>query len=152
MAAGGVSGHQAREILLRDFNVHCEIASHATLVLLVGAGASPNVEKISQALLALPDLGTYATEPVTFPIQGEKVMTVRDAYFAKSETVIASQAIGRISADSVAAYPPGIPNLLPGELITSETVNYLQRTAAQPTGHVRGALTSNVSHLRVVSY
>ncbi len=55
-----------------------------------------------------------------------------------------------ISADTLAAYPPGIPNVLPGEVITAEVIDFLQRTAAAPSGHVRGALDPAVSRLRVV--
>lgn len=41
----------------------------------------------------------------------------------------AAQAVGRISAEVVAPYPPGIPVLVPGELITAETLNALQDAA-----------------------
>ncbi|MFF2304153.1 hypothetical protein ACFVVP_16805 [Streptomyces sp. NPDC058128] len=57
---------------------------------------------------------------------------------------------GRISADTLAAYPPGIPNVLPGEVVTAEVVRFLQRTATAPNGHVRGALDRGVTRLRVV--
>jgi len=59
-------------------------------------------------------------------------------------------AIGRISADTLAAYPPGIPNLVPGEEITEQTVNFLQAVAASPTGVVRGAADPLVATFRVV--
>jgi lysine decarboxylase len=65
--------------------------------------------------------------------------------------VSAEEAIGRISADTVAAYPPGIPNLLPGEVVTQEVVDFLQQTAAAPFGHVRGALVKDMSLFRVVA-
>jgi lysine decarboxylase len=50
----------------------------------------------------------------------------------------------------VAAYPPGIPNLMPGEEITAENLDFLQKTAAAPFGHVRGALEPDMSKVRVV--
>ncbi|MGW6564877.1 Orn/Lys/Arg family decarboxylase [Streptomyces sp. NPDC054975] len=65
--------------------------------------------------------------------------------------VPAAEAVGRVSADTLAAYPPGIPNVLPGEVITSQTVRFLQLTAAAPNGHVRGAVDPLVSHFRVVT-
>ena len=42
----------------------------------------------------------------------------REAFFAPNETVAADAAVGRISAELVAPYPPGIPVLAPGEVIT----------------------------------
>src|SRR5690606_37351239 len=73
------------------------------------------------------------------PRAGTLRMLPRAAYYAESVVVTAHQAIGRISADTLAAYPPGIPNLLPGEEITEQTVTFLQAVAASPTGFVRGA-------------
>jgi arginine/lysine/ornithine decarboxylase len=40
------------------------------------------------------------------------------------------QAVGRISCESIASYPPGVPALLPGERITAEVVDYLRALAA----------------------
>ena len=41
-----------------------------------------------------------------------------------------SEAVGRIAAESLAAYPPGIPNVLPGERLTAETLEYVQAILA----------------------
>jgi arginine/lysine/ornithine decarboxylase len=76
-------------------------------------------------------------------------MLPRDAYFAGTELVPAAQAIGRISADTLAAYPPGIPNVIPGEEITAQTVAFLQAVAASPSGYVRGAVDPDVARFRV---
>ena len=57
-------------------------------------------------------------------------MTLRQAYFAPAELVPADQAVGRVSADSLAAYPPGIPNVMPGEILTADVLNFLRCTAA----------------------
>jgi arginine decarboxylase len=64
--------------------------------------------------------------------------------------VSAEEAVGRISADSLAAYPPGIPNVLPGEILTESCIEFLRATAATPAGRVRGAITPDVSRFRVV--
>ena len=58
-------------------------------------------------------------------------MTPRDAYFAPHETVAVDEAIGQVSAELVAPYPPGIPVLAPGERITAEAVAGLHQ--ARPT-------------------
>ena len=49
-----------------------------------------------------------------------------------------SEAVGRIAAESLATYPPGIPNVLPGERLTAETLAYIRRTL-ELGGSVRGA-------------
>ncbi|MBV9593276.1 MAG: decarboxylase, partial [Actinobacteria bacterium] len=57
-------------------------------------------------------------------------MTPRDAFFADHETIDWYDAAGRISAEVVAPYPPGVPVLVPGELITTETLDALETAAA----------------------
>jgi len=64
--------------------------------------------------------------------------------------VPANSAIGRVSADSISAYPPGIPNVMPGEVLTTETVDFLRRTAALPTGLIRGSVDGSLTRIRVI--
>ncbi|WP_404962596.1 hypothetical protein [Streptomyces sp. 147326] len=82
---------------------------------------------------------------------GAAKLTAREAFLSPARVVAAEEAVGRISADTLAAYPPGIPNVLPGEVVTAEVVRFLQQTAASPNGHVRGALDLGVTRLRVVA-
>lgn len=148
--SGGISGYEARSILFHEHKIHCEMATGSVLVALVGAGVIPESEKFLTALHQLPMRDFVKDESFDLPAAGNRRMSVRDAYFAKSEVVPASAAIGQISSDSVAAYPPGIPNLLPGEEITAETVAFLQATIAAPFGHVRGGAAKDMSAFRVV--
>ena len=62
-----------------------------------------------------------------------------------------AEAIGQVSADALAAYPPGVPNVLPGEVLSAEVVSFLRMTAAAPSGYVRGAQDSRMDTFRVVS-
>ena len=147
---GGISGYEAKSILYKKDKIHCELATGSALLLLVGAGVIPDTERILAALHELPYSPADLPTAFDLPTPGQTTMTVRNAYFAKTEIVPASQAAGRTSADSVAAYPPGIPNLLPGELITQETIDFLQATAHAPYGHLRGGSSEDLSTLRVV--
>ena len=149
-AIGGISGHEARSILLTKHNIHCEMANATTVVMLIGAGVIPDSQRVLTALHELPTTNTESAA-LKLPEPGARAMSVRDAYFGKTEIVAAATAVGRVSADSVAAYPPGIPNLLPGEVITQETVEFLQATMAQPFGHVRGSVNPELSAFRVVA-
>ncbi|MEU9012347.1 amino acid decarboxylase [Streptomyces sp. NPDC048479] len=87
---------------------------------------------------------------LSLPQPGPSRLTAREAFMSPTRVVPAAKAVGLISADTLAAYPPGIPNVLPGEVVTAETVRFLQRTASAPSGHVRGAVDPGVSHMRVV--
>jgi arginine decarboxylase len=63
-------------------------------------------------------------------VQPQTVLAPREAFFAANETVPAAEAIGRVSAELIAPYPPGVPVLAPGELITAEAVQALREVAA----------------------
>jgi arginine/lysine/ornithine decarboxylase len=87
---------------------------------------------------------------VALPEPGPLAMLPREAFFAQGEAVPIDEAVGRVSTDALAAYPPGIPNVLPGEVVTAEVVEFLRRIAATPGGYVRGAVDASLATLRVV--
>ena len=57
-------------------------------------------------------------------------ISMRDAYFAETEMVSAEKAMGRISADLIAPYPPGVAVVAPGEVLTKLIVQGLATTKA----------------------
>jgi arginine decarboxylase len=148
---GGISGHEARRLLFERYHVHTEMATDSVIVAVIGAGATPDVERALHAIHALPDHGATASPTISLPEPGPPIMSLRDAYFAPAELVPSDAAVGRVSADSLAAYPPGIPNVLPGERITPQTLDFLRRTANSPFGHVRGAVDPKLMRLRVLT-
>jgi len=60
-------------------------------------------------------------------------MTPRQAFFAPRERVPVAEAVGRVSAELVAPYPPGIPALAPGEVVSAELVAALRGEVAGGT-------------------
>ena len=59
-------------------------------------------------------------------------------------------AIGRISTESIAGYPPGVPTLLPGERVTAEVVAYLQ-ALVDAGARLHGAADPSFRTLRVLA-
>ena len=76
-------------------------------------------------------------------------MVPREAFFAQTELVAVTEAVGRVSAELVTPYPPGIPALAPGEVINEAIVVYFQGTSAAG-GYVEGAADPTLRSLRVV--
>ena len=72
----------------------------------------------------------------------------REAFLGPQEVVPFDRAAGRIAAESLAAYPPGIPNVLPGERLTDETLDYIAESVSHG-GHVRGGSDRLLKTLRV---
>src|SRR6266550_7865336 len=65
----------------------------------------------------------------SWTVRPQPVLAPREAFFAQNQTVPADAAVGRISAELVAPYPPGVPVLAPGELITAEALAALREVA-----------------------
>jgi arginine decarboxylase len=83
-------------------------------------------------------------------VQPETVLAPREAFFARGETVSAKAAVGRVSAELIAPYPPGIPVLAPGELITAAAVEALREVAADG-GRIAYAADPSLATFQVIS-
>jgi lysine decarboxylase len=79
----------------------------------------------------------------------ETVLAPREAFLGLSEAVAVDQAIGRISCESVAGYPPGVPALLPGERVTAEVITYL-RELTSAGARLHGAADPSFATVRVL--
>jgi lysine decarboxylase len=79
----------------------------------------------------------------------ETVLSPREAFFAGTETVSASQAAGRISAELIAPYPPGVPVLAPGELISAEAIEALREVQADG-GRIAYAADATLQTFQVI--
>ena len=76
-------------------------------------------------------------------------MTPQRAFFARSCAVPVSSAVGRVSAELVAIYPPGIPILAPGERVTDALLAML-RDATTSGSRVAYAADPGLKTLRIV--
>lgn len=75
---------------------------------------------------------------------------MRDAYFADTELVSAQDAIGRVSADLIAPYPPGVAVVAPGEVLTEQIVSGLI-TSQRAGVRIAYATDPTLANFRVVS-
>ncbi|WGW13264.1 amino acid decarboxylase [Saxibacter everestensis] len=159
LSANGVSGHWVRNQLIDVHGIYFEMSTATTLVAVVGPGKTPDFDRAYRALVEVVESAEAEAERVahrgeeTFPAlpdPGLLRMRPRDSFFAETDVVPAAEAVGRVSADALAAYPPGIPNVMPGEEITAQAVAFLEAVAASPTGYVRGAVDPLVTRFRVV--
>jgi arginine decarboxylase len=134
--ATGCTGYEVSDALRRGSDVHVELATHATIVLVLGI--SQPVEALDRfahdLAIEVDDIrragATTAVPQPAATLRPDVAVPPREAFLGAAETVAVDAASGRISAESIAGYPPGIPALLPGESITPEVVGYLRELAA----------------------
>lgn len=84
------------------------------------------------------------------PAAAAAALTPRAAFWAASERVPLSAAAGRVSAELLCPYPPGVPALLPGEVITVVAVEALRATLAGG-GVVVGASDGGLATVLVIA-
>jgi lysine decarboxylase len=150
------SGYELAPMLREIGDINLELYGQNVLVAVFGMSerALPEATRLVDALrtaverVGLDPAGTRASFAAP-PPWGELAMTPREAYLGAQEVVEASQAAGRIAAESLATYPPGIPNVLPGERLTAETIAYVRGTL-ELGGSVRGASDRLLRTVRVV--
>ena len=151
-----MSGYELARRLREDYDVLMELAGENVMVAVYGMGedAGAGSERLLAGLRGVVETASLAeqdAEAVQFappPPWGELVMTPREAFLGPQEVVPAREAVGRVSSESLAAYPPGIPNVLPGERLTAETLDYIEETIAHG-GSLRGASDRELRTLRV---
>jgi arginine decarboxylase len=133
----GLTGFAADQILDQELGITAELPSLSHLTFIISLG---NTEADIQCLIA--GLNTLAAEyalPATpspiFPPRLPKIsvpaIAPRAAWYAPTKTVAICDAPNRISAELVCPYPPGIPVLLPGEVVTPEAIAVLHQVLEQ---------------------
>jgi arginine decarboxylase len=128
----GNTGYEVADALRNSYDVQVELATQATLILLVGLAESPialervggDVEEIVKRIERPGSTLAVLAPPAS--LEQQMAVAPRDAFLGEAELVAVDDAVGRISCESIAGYPPGIPALLPGERITASTIAYLR--------------------------
>jgi lysine decarboxylase len=119
--------------------IRFELANRDTLVPLLTIGdTEAGVERLCDALVdSIARRRGEARLPggasVVWDVAPEPAMTPREAFFSPRETVSAEDAAGRVAAETVAPYPPGIPAIAPGEVVSKCLVASLREAAAAGT-------------------
>ncbi len=165
----GLSGFEADEIFHQQLGVIAELPTlhHLTFIISLG-NTEADIEQLVQAFSTItlehyrPKSTTPWEEvfhrwksellfihPSSFILHPE--LSPRDAFFAATETLPIDQTPDRISAELVCPYPPGIPALMPGELINPAALEYLQQVLTLG-GNITGCSDPSLKTLKVVSY
>ena len=122
------NGYQV-EKFLQEHNIWPEMAdSEHVVFILTCADGVEEVERLEQALDALGlHEKTRPHSTVSAPPLPQSVRTPREALFAPKETINLAEAVGRIAAEQIAPYPPGVPIAAPGERIDEKILAYLEQ-------------------------
>ncbi|MEX1220320.1 MAG: aminotransferase class I/II-fold pyridoxal phosphate-dependent enzyme [Solirubrobacterales bacterium] len=154
----GSTGYRIARLAREMANINLELASDTVAVAVFGMGTGTRARArrlVDGLLTAIKDLKSEdppggKPEFALPPPWGDTAMTPREAFLAHQDVVPFRDAEGRISAEPLATYPPGIPNVLPGEILTLETLDFISESINHG-GYVRGAADRDLTTLRVVA-
>jgi arginine decarboxylase len=151
----GSTGYRLAKAAFYEAGLDLELYSENVVVAIFGVGepAAPAgarlVAGLREAVAGLEETAGAPDEKLMPPPPwGELVLTPREAFLGPQEVVPFEAAAGRVAAEGLAAYPPGIPNVLPGERLTAETLDYIRESVAHG-GYVRGGSDRELKTLRV---
>ncbi|MGM0844440.1 MAG: aminotransferase class I/II-fold pyridoxal phosphate-dependent enzyme [Bacillota bacterium] len=151
----GMSGFDAEKWLREVYNIEVEMSDMYNILCIITPGDTLiEGEKLVDALSEMSKQfanreGFIETAEVLLPDIPVLSMTPRDAFYAETEVIPMEQSVGRIIAEFIMVYPPGIPIFIPGEIITAENINYIHKNveAGLP---VQGPEDFDLKHLRVI--
>src|SRR3954463_13104364 len=157
-ASVGLTGYEADDWLRDERQVDVELVDHRRIMpLITFAHGEQEVDRLVRALADLvhergdPGGGTDVSPLPSRPdLRTEQAMLPREAFFAETELVKPRDVAGRVSAELVTPYPPGIPAVAPGEVYNKAIVDYLEEVVANGA-FVEGAADQALDKLRVVT-
>ncbi len=133
----GLSGFDVYSLLKQRYGIQMELAEGYVVMAVITPADTE--QSIARLVAALRDI--ERTKKTAYVLHSswtvasavpELVMTPREAFYGDQETIPIVEAAGRISADTLMIYPPGIPLVLPGERMTDEVIqqyNYYEQAA-----------------------
>jgi lysine decarboxylase len=135
LAGTGAHGNEVEADLIAA-GMPVEMADRNTLVPIITLADDPGtVARFTDEVIASVERRRGPARPVVpsaaWTVEPRQALAPREAFFAPNETVAADVAAGRISAELVAPYPPGIPVLAPGEVITAGALAALREARAE---------------------
>ncbi|WP_456275647.1 aminotransferase class I/II-fold pyridoxal phosphate-dependent enzyme [Bacillus sp. AK128] len=150
----GITGYDVEKWLREQWNIEVELSDLYNILCIITPG---DTEKETSVLInALKKLSeTFKNQEkketvnVFVPDIPVLALTPRDAFYSETEVVPFEQSAGRIIAEFIMVYPPGIPIFIPGEIITEENLSYIKKN--QDVGlPVQGPEDFSLNHLRVI--
>ncbi|MCR8633547.1 aminotransferase class I/II-fold pyridoxal phosphate-dependent enzyme [Paenibacillus radicis (ex Xue et al. 2023)] len=126
----GITGYDAENWLREHYNIEVELSDMYNILCLITPGDThENVDTLLNALRELSSQN-YNVRPATdlvikVPKIPQLTLTPRDAFYGDTEVIPFKESADRIIAEFIYVYPPGIPILLPGEVISQDLIDYI---------------------------
>ena len=124
----GLAGIEVYDLLRDEYDIQIELGDIANILAYISIG--DRIQDIERLVGALADIKRlYSKDPAkmlnTEYINPKVLVSPQVAFYSQKESMPVRQTAGRICGEFVMCYPPGIPILAPGEMITPEIIEYI---------------------------
>ncbi|MBT2695356.1 aminotransferase class I/II-fold pyridoxal phosphate-dependent enzyme [Bacillus sp. ISL-55] len=149
-----ITGYEVEKWLREKYNIEVELSDLYNILCIITPGdTQKEADILVQALRELSKEFHYLAEKVHAEVMLPDIpllaLTPRDAFYADTEVVPVEESEGRIIAEFVMVYPPGIPIFIPGEIITEENLKYI-KTNMEAGLPVQGPEDDELKSFRVI--
>lgn len=150
----GLTGYQVEKWLRERYQIEVELSDLYNILCIVTIGdRQEDIDLLIRALRDLSDQYSTTKEKAEIPIHLPEIPSLalhpREAFYAEVERVPLRKAAGKIMAEFIMVYPPGIPIVMPGEIITQENIDYIFENVESGLP-VQGPEDSTLQYVKVI--
>lgn len=125
----GLTGFEAEKVLREKNSIQVEMSDLNNIVCITTfADVQEDFEKLTSAINSLTgnagEKSDFTRKYDTF-IKPVQAIGLKDILYCKSKKVKLNTAVGKVSRTMITPYPPGIPAICPGEVISEDIVSYI---------------------------
>ncbi|AKN30028.1 arginine decarboxylase [Clostridium carboxidivorans P7] len=149
----GLKGFEVYDILLKKYNIQVAISDMYNVLAILSIGQTK--ENLKSLIKALKDISVkyrknekvkMVDSVLTNP---EIILSPRDAFYSNKVSVKLDDSVGKISGETVMAYPPGIPIVVSGERLTEDMVKYISMLQKE-NGVLHGLQDTTAEYINII--
>ena len=148
----GLAGIEVYDLLRDYYDIQIEFGDIGNILAIISVGDTPlMIERLISSLSEIerihrkPSTGMFDHEYIS----PEVIMTPKKAFYSDKKSVLIEKSAGMVCSEFVMCYPPGIPILAPGEMITPDILDYIAY-AKEKGCFMTGAEDINIDYINVI--
>jgi arginine/lysine/ornithine decarboxylase len=149
----GITGFELKSMLFEEYNVDVELSDYINVLAIVTFANT--IEEMERLVAALAEIakkhasGREIFNEIFLPEIPQRVLTPREAFFSLKKDIPWKDAKGKIAGEMIAPYPPGIPVIYQGEIVTDLVWNYIENYRVRGR-HLHGPADKELMKFKVI--
>jgi len=149
----GLTGFKLKSILFEEYGVDLELSDYINaLAIVTFANTKADIDRLVNALKDISAKnkgGTEIVNEIFLPEVPPRILTPREAYFSVKKNIPWNEAKGKVAGEMIAPYPPGIPVIYQGEIVTDQVWDYIENYRIRGR-HLHGPADSGLNTFKII--